>query len=75
MKKPIITILIIVAASSCIYAQSVNDSSSEKAVKMDSIMNSYLIHSGKRPVHNFMLYAKHKKWGGNTQRCGNNWTK
>jgi D-alanyl-D-alanine carboxypeptidase len=35
----------------------------EKDEKIDSIMHSYLLHEGKRPVHNFLLYSKNEKTG------------
>lgn len=43
-----------------IYAQ---DDFLIKEKKIDSIMNSYIIHKGKKPVHSFLLYAKNESNG------------
>ena len=34
-----------------------------KDERIDSIMNSYLVHKGKRPVHNFLLHSKNEATG------------
>ena len=34
-----------------------------KEFKVDSIMKAYIIHTGKRPVHSFLLYANNEKTG------------
>ena len=39
------------------------ESSIAKDEIIDSIMGSYLIHEGKRPVHNFLLHSKNEKTG------------
>ena len=62
MKKLVISLIAITITFNYGYSQSDNDFS-EKNSKIDSIMNSNLVHSGKHPVHNFMLYAKNKKSG------------
>lgn len=38
-----------------------SDTWQEKDQSLDSILQSQLIHKGKKPVHNFMLYAKNQK--------------
>lgn len=44
------------------YSQSKNDFSEQNS-KIDFIMNSHIVHKGKHPVHNFLLYAKNNKNG------------
>jgi D-alanyl-D-alanine carboxypeptidase len=35
----------------------------QEEFKIDSIMKAHIIHTGKRPVHSFLLYAKNDKTG------------
>lgn len=36
---------------------------SSKEAKIDSLMKAHIIHTGKRPVHSFLLYVKNDKTG------------
>lgn len=47
-------------ASASAYCQS---NASEKERTVDSIMQAHLVHSGKKPVHSFLLYAKNSRTG------------
>jgi D-alanyl-D-alanine carboxypeptidase len=39
------------------------ESFENKDLKIDSIMQSYLVHKGKKPVHNFLLHSKNENSG------------
>ncbi len=60
MKRLAIFTLVITACFS-LFAQT--SPSNHKEMLLDSIMEAHLIHKGKRPVHNFMLYAHNEQSG------------
>lgn len=62
MKKQLIPLIALTLTLNIGYSQSNNDFS-EKSSIIDSIMTSSLVHSGKHPVHNFVLYVKNKTSG------------
>lgn len=35
----------------------------KKEEKIDSLIRAYIIHDGKHPVHNFLIYAKNEQTG------------
>jgi D-alanyl-D-alanine carboxypeptidase len=36
---------------------------SNKEMQVEKLMNEHIVHEGKRPVHNFLIYAKNEKTG------------
>lgn len=58
--KKIKSILLILLSVSYAFAQSDFPAKSDK---IDSLMLMHINHQGKRPVHNFMLYARNEKTG------------
>jgi len=57
VKKIEIFLMILISASSIGYTQN-NAEWIKRDIQIESIMKSVLVHEGKHPVHNFLLYAK-----------------
>jgi D-alanyl-D-alanine carboxypeptidase len=60
MKMKVLSLVAALATTGFLFAQ-IPDT--DRIARLDSIMKAHIVHSGKQPVHNFLLYARNGENG------------